>query len=419
MGVQKLSDEERYMKHRKQKQSTKRLTYLSLLLAFGFVITSCAGSDATDTTNGDSVSTTDTQSGNDESDTTSTSSGTADGDDTGAFDEVLSAIEGLEREERENRLIELANQEEGISIYTSNSEMEALVSAFEEKYDGRLEVSPSVYRANADTVRSRLLEEDAAGFRGADLTELHSDELQVLVESGLLQEFTSPLIESKDDALDFGTWFVDRMTAVGPTWNTDKVGPDEVPTSYEDLIDERWRDDMFIEPRAFQWMLAMWTYFDAQLGWSDEEIEEYFRALVDLSIQQNGMSESAALLAAGDVSIVAYLNLAVANRQIEGGAPISHQPFVEPVVILPDGVALLRNAKNPAGAILFLEFLIGEDGQALLEEEGQLTTSQLSEGGVFADVEYIVIDPVQLIGEEGALWRDRMDRITQGLPLED
>ena len=409
------------MKHRNQKQSTTRLTYLSILLAFMFVITSCVGSGATDSTNGDPVSTTDGASvTTSASDTTSTSSGTADPDVTGAFDEVLSAIEGLDGEERENRLIELANQEEGISIYTSNPEMEALVTLFEDKYDGRLEVSPSVYRARADTVRARLLEENAAGFRGADLTDLHADEMQALKESGLLQEYTSPLIESKDDALDFDVWFVVRMTAVGPTWNTDKVGPDEVPTSWEDLIDERWRDDMFIEPRAFQWLVAMWSdYFDAQLGWSDEEIEEYFRALVDLSIQQTGMSDSAALLAAGDVSLVAYLNLAVANAQIDGGAPISYQPFVEPVVTLPDGVGLIRNATNPAGAILFMEFLLGPEGQAALEEQGQLTTSQLSEGGVFADVEYIVIDPAQLIGEQGALWRDRMDRLTQGLPLED
>ena len=390
----------------------RRTRLVAILLTFALVITSCAGSETSDTTAPETSDTTAPET----SDTTAP----PDTGDTGAFDEVLSAIEGLDGEERENRLIELANQGDGISIYTSNPEMEVLVSAFEEKYDGRLEVSPSVYRATADTVRSRLLEEAAAGFQGADLVELHADELQILVESGLLEEFTSPLIESKDDALDFGYWFVDRMTAVGLTWNTDKVGPDEVPTSYEDLIDERWRDDMFIEPRAFQWLLAMWSgYFDAQLGWSDEEIEQYFRDLVDLTIQQQGMSESAALLAAGDVSLVTYLNLAVANEQINGGAPISYQPFVNPVVILPDGVGLIRNAKNPAGAILFLEFLIGEDGQAMLEAEGQLTTTQLSEGGIFADVEYIVVDPDQLIGDEGALWRDRMDRLMQGLPLED
>jgi iron(III) transport system substrate-binding protein len=390
----------------------RRTRLVAILLTFVFVITSCAGSETSDTTAPETSDTTAPET----SDTTAP----PDTDDMGGFDEILGEIEGLDGEERENRLIELANQGEGISIYTSNPEMEALVTLFEEKYDGRLEVAPSVYRARADTVRARLLEENAAGFRGADLTDLHADEMQALKESGLLQEYTSPLIESKDDALDFGDWFVVRMTAVGPTWNTDKVGPDEAPTSWEDLVDERWRDDMFIEPRAFQWLVAMWSdYFEGQLGWSDEEIEEYFRALVDLSIQQTGMSDSAALLAAGDVSLVAYLNLAVANSQIEGGAPISYQPFVEPVVTLPDGVALLRDARNPAGAILFMEYLLGPEGQAALEEQGQLTTAQLSEGGPFADVEYIVIDPAQLIGEEGELWRDRMDRLMQGLPLED
>jgi iron(III) transport system substrate-binding protein len=59
--------------------------------------------------------------------------------------EVYDRINGMTGEARHKTLVELAEKEGKLSIYTSNTDMQALVDGFENEYD----IDVSVYRANS------------------------------------------------------------------------------------------------------------------------------------------------------------------------------------------------------------------------------------------------------------------------------
>lgn len=330
-----------------------------------------------------------------------------------SYVDLYAELEGLSREDRTARLIELANEEGGVSMYTSNTQMQEVADEFEDFYEDQgLESRVAIYRAPSNTVLQRLLEEGDAGFRGADVTEMHAPQLAALTEEQLLGEFRSPVLDDRREGLDFPTWSISRMTAHVVAWNTDLVTGDDVPNSYDDLVDPKWEGKVMMEPRAFDWFLTLWEYFEEQ-GQSEEEINEYFETLAANSSQVQGFPLQTEFLTTGEMPVAAGTYAHLAFNAAQSGAPVSYQPFVEPVVVVPSGIGLIKNARSPAMAVLFMEYYLTE-AQDLLAEQGRVPPRELEEGGHLAGAEFIVTDPATLSGDQGEEWRDRYERLLQG-----
>ena len=84
-----------------------------------------------------------------------------------AAQKVYDQINGLTGDERTNTLLDLAKKDGTLSLYTSNTDMDDVVKAFEDKYGLKVET----YRANSETVLQRVLQEASANYQGADLIE--------------------------------------------------------------------------------------------------------------------------------------------------------------------------------------------------------------------------------------------------------
>jgi len=334
---------------------------------------------------------------------------------TDSFVDLYAQLDGLEGEERTAKLIELANKEGTLNIYTSNTQMEEFADEFTDKYkDAGLDVQISVYRAPANTVLQRLLEEGKAGYAGADLAEIHSKEMTALSDAGILRPIESPVLEGRTEGLDFTDWAVTRMTPEGVVWNTDKVPADQAPTSYEDLIDPKWKDQVMLEPRSYDWFMTLWTYFEDQ-GKSEDEITDYFEKLAANARVVETFPLQNEFLTTGEMSIGAgaYVNLGYLAQQ--KGAPIAFKPFVDPVIVDPSGLGLVKNAKAPALALLFAEYFL-TDAQDLLSEQGRVPPKELQGGGVLDGAHIVVIDPEKLAGGKDKEWRDRYEKLLEGRP---
>ena len=84
-------------------------------------------------------------------------------------------INGLTGQERTDELVRLAEEEGELNVYTSNTDMDDLVDGFSDLYD----IEVNVYRANSESVLQRILQEDEAGYYGADVFETNALELGV------------------------------------------------------------------------------------------------------------------------------------------------------------------------------------------------------------------------------------------------
>ena len=149
----------------------------------------------------------------------------------------------------EEQLEEAARAEGGeVMVYTSITidDLEVILSEFKKAYPF---TNPTYYRASGDDVIQKSMTEAKTGQVFADVFETESFEVYRLLQAGLIQPFISSESEiyspkAKDAS---GYWTVDRINTVVIGYNTELVDPADVPTTWDDLLDPKWKGKMGVE----------------------------------------------------------------------------------------------------------------------------------------------------------------------------
>jgi iron(III) transport system substrate-binding protein len=293
---------------------------------------------------------------------TQTASGTS-GQGTTAAEEVYAEFADLTGEERKDALIKAA-QEEGKLVLASLAPQDAVIEAFEKSYGIDVETtSPE----SSEALRARLLEQHRAGRVEADVIETYGIDLQLaLAPEGLLSPYQSDVLADVPDENKHDVWTTTNSYAFYVGHNTDKVPDGEAPASFEDLADPKWDGRVAMDGSMADWYYTLYTYF-AKQGMSDDEFSEMFKAIADGSRPTNDHSTTTALLASGEFDVVAAQAQILLKRNVEKGAPLSASPYVAPTVLLPNGAGLARQAEHPAAALLYMDYILTEGQQYLLE----------------------------------------------------
>lgn len=334
----------------------------------------------------------------------------ADAEGGTAAEQVYAEINGLSGDERTQRLQELAKQESGLSLYTSNTDMEDIVKAFQDKTG----IHVDSYRANSETVLQRILQESSANFQGADIVETNAGELNALAQQGLLADYTGEYRDSVRPEGQKDGWTADRFNAFVVGWNTNKVAADAQPTSLEQLADPAWRGRISMEVGDVDWFAAMYKYYQGQ-GMSDDEVLDLFKRLASNAKIAKGHTVQGELLSAGQFDVAVSVYSHTIDNAAADGAPVAwlHPDGmpVQPVVIRPNGAGLLINAKNPATAMLFMDFLLtdGQDAIAGANRIGSVPT----ENDPLAGVE-VITPPEEELLTDSRKWNDLYEQIVQG-----
>jgi iron(III) transport system substrate-binding protein len=292
-----------------------------------------------------------------------------DGDARRSYEHVLAAVEGLNGKERSARLLELAKQDGGeLSLYTSASASiaDGLVEAFQES--SGLDVA--LYRANTEAVTARLVEEARADFHGADVAELDGVAMYNLAGESLLVPYRPRGIGALSAGAARDGWTVVEHVTFVVGWNTKRVPEDERPRSWEDLADPKWEGRLAMEFGDFEWYGTLHDYWVEEKGKTEAEADRLFAAMGRNARVVTGHTFMAELLAGGEFDVAASAFASTIDRLQKEGAPVSWHPSVEPVVGRVNGAGLVLDAPNPAAAVLYLDWIVGE-GQAVLAELGR------------------------------------------------
>jgi iron(III) transport system substrate-binding protein len=294
--------------------------------------------------------------------------GSSDDGGTG-FEEVFAAVEGLNGGARIGKLVELAEDDGGeLSLYTSASAdiVDDLVGAFEDEYD----LDVALYRANTEAVAARLVEEADAGFHGADVTEVDGVALYNLDRESLLVDYRPDGTSSLLPRSDRDGWTVVETVTFVVGWNTKLVRDGQQPRSWEDLADPKWAGKLAMEFGDFEWYGTLHDYWVKQEGKSEAEADRLFAQMGQNARVLSGHTFMAELLAGGEFEVAASAFASTVSRLGKEGAPVAWQPPVEPVIVRVNGAGLVRGARNPAAAVLYMEW-IASKGQDVLAELGR------------------------------------------------
>ena len=323
-------------------------------------------------------------------------------------EELYEEIAGLSGQERRDRLVELAAEEGGLNLYTSMTAdvADAVTEAFTDTFD----IDVSVYRAGSETVLQRILQEQDAGFPGNDVVETNASELGALSLEKVMATYEGERRDLVPEAGQGDTWTATRFNIFAPSWNTDQVSGDLIPTSWEALADPKYDGLLSMELGDYDWYMALTQYWLDQ-GKSQEEVDKLFTDMVDGAKLVKGHTVQAELMGAGELAVVASNYSYIVERAKVEGAPVDYMPMVEPAIVRPNGAGLMKTAANPATAMLFMDWLL-EEGQEVIVAES-LTPSIVEGGNPLADVELVPVDVDRLL-EEGDEWSAKYDELLAG-----
>jgi iron(III) transport system substrate-binding protein len=285
-----------------------------------------------------------------------------------AAKEVFDRFNGMSGQERTDELVACAEEEGQLNVYTSNTDMEDLIDVFTDEYD----VEVNNYRAGSESVLQRLLQEDEAGYYGADVFETNALELGVADQEGLLYPYEGEL---RDSVLEQGRqaegWTATRFNAFVVGWNTDNVKPGEEPTSLEELAEPEWKGRISMEVGDVDWFTALHDYYVEEQGMSEDEYTDLMTRLASNSQVVKGHTVQGELLSAGQFDVGISLYSHTVDKAAAGGAPVAWMPAsgepVQPIVSRPNGIGLVKTATNPCAALLFIDFEL-TGGQDVFKE---------------------------------------------------
>ena len=117
------------------------------------------------------------------------------------------------------------------------------------------------------------------------------------------------------------------------------------------------------------------------------------------------------LIASGEVDVGLTAYQANAESAKKRGAPVDWAA-VEPVIARPQGIGVARNAPHPHAALLFTDFMLSPEAQAMLAAMGRTPVSRSVKTETSA-VNYVMSDPAVIL-DENDKWQGLWDKLFLG-----
>ena len=215
---------------------------------------------------------------------------------------------------------------------------------------------------------ARIMQEQRAGHFLADVVYNNLLHLIYLKENGVLGKYESA--ENKflmKEAIDAdGFWVGGDIDVLVTGFNTKMISRNDVPTTYDGFFDGKLKGQMAINSNNPYALVGM-----ASLRGEDQGIA-YMRKLAQQNLRPvQGFTHMANLLAAGEYPIALMSQVTKIEDMKEKGAPVDWAPNT-PNFSTVGAYALSRTPPHPAGARLFIDFVLSEQGQKVLARSGKL-----------------------------------------------
>jgi iron(III) transport system substrate-binding protein len=282
---------------------------------------------------------------------------------------LTASLAALTGPDRHKKLAEGARKEGAMTFYSSMpvDDITALTSVFEQKYG----VKTKVWRAGSEKVLQRGLLEAKANRHDVDIFETNGPEMEVLSREKILQACNSPYLADliPQAVRPHREWIATRLNIFTCAYNTKAVRKEDLPKTYRDLLDPKWKGKLAVEADDSDWLAGIAMSMGESKG----------IALFKEIVAKNGISVRkghtllANLVASGEVPMALTLYNYKVEQMKNAGAPIDWFAL-DPTVARPNGVGVARNAPHPHAAVLFQDFELSE-GQTILGKRDFIPTS--------------------------------------------
>ncbi|HYF19335.1 MAG TPA: extracellular solute-binding protein [Ramlibacter sp.] len=271
---------------------------------------------------------------------------------------ATAAAQQLGSRELSPELVKAAQAEGQVMLYSSEDEstQRATLAAFEKKYG----IKGSFIRFPTGPLMQRFNTEHDGGKVQADVVsvsspipfETRADRFLPLTPQAIPNLAQWPREQVK------GTYLNHTMDIVALVYNTELLKPEEVPKTWADLANPKWKGKFLLtDPQVA----------DNYMGWLDAvERSQGTDLLRKIATQNYKVTQSGAsgvqMVAAGAYLFNAPTFTAFSRTLIEKKAPIAIQYLQQPTVISARSLGIAAKAPHPNAARLLVNWMLSEEG---------------------------------------------------------
>ena len=273
--------------------------------------------------------------------------------------------------DRQQKLIAGAKKEGTFTVYTSaqTTDIGPLLAAFEKKYG----VKSVVWRAGSENVLNRAVQEARANRNTVDIVETNGPELESLSREKVLQRVNSPYLADLIPAAvrPHGEWVGTRVNVFAQAYNTKLIKKQDLPKTWEDLVNPKWKGKLGIEQEDSDWLAGVFADIGEAKG------TKIFKDMVAANRMsaRKGHTLLTQLVVSGEVPLALTVYNYKAEQLKREGAPIDWF-VIGNAVARPNGVGVARKAPHPHAAVLFYDFEISPEGQQIIANREFVPTSR-------------------------------------------
>lgn len=279
---------------------------------------------------------------------------------------TISELVTYNGKDREQVLYAGAKNEGKITWYTSlaGDSYKGMVKSFEAKYPG---VKIEAYRVSGSDMTTRLYEESKAKRYIADTIETTEGNLMFMRDAFLLRPYHSPYFASyPEDAKEKGErglyfWGIARESYIGFAYNKKLISKNAIPKNYEGLLhpELKGRMGVSISDPSYKVIGAMIRTRGVEFVKKLKVQEIALHSIIPPALLD--------LIASGEVLASPAIFRNHTLNAIAKGAPVEWVPMdIVPTNV--GGAAIAAQPPHPHGALLLADYLLGPDGQAILEK---------------------------------------------------
>jgi len=321
-----------------------------------------------------------------------------------ASPQEVAALAGYDGPDYLQRLQDEARKEGELTLYTSATmeDITAVNSAFEKKYG----IKVNVWRAGADKVLQRVVTEAQGRRYDVDVVEASTPALESLHRENILAAVNSPRHASliQGAVPPHREWVGSRLNVFVHAYNTQLIRKRDLPKSYQDLADPKWKGKLGIEAADEDWFANV----------VDSLGEEQGLALFKKIVATNGVSVRKGhtlltnMVASGEVPFALTVYNFTAEQFKQKGAPLDWY-VMSPAIARANGLGVARRAPHPHAALLYYDFSISDEGQRILAGRDFVPTSSKISSAM-QDTPLKLVDVAKLL-DDGDKWTHLYEQI--------
>ena len=269
--------------------------------------------------------------------------------------------------DRQKMLVESAKKEGKVSWYTSlivDQVVRPIKEAFEKEYPF---LQVEYFRGNSERLVQKMFAEYQAKRYEVDMVD-GTVTAPMVKKGGYLQRFYSPhLAEYPPELKDpQGYWAVSNVYYFSLGYNTRMVKPNEVPKTYEDLLNPRWKGQMM-------WSTSRGSGAPMLIGnilqtMGQEKGKAYLQRLKTQNVAKTTASNRQLLdlVIAGEYPLALHIFNHHAHISKTAGAPVDWYAL-EPASATINTISPVTRSPHPHATMLLIDFILSEKGQKVFQ----------------------------------------------------